>query len=272
MYSSNATQALPFTPNMPTLRGNCSYRINQDRVVIEIAEISNDRALDNLSGTLAVELWALKQPYQGGQFNGTPLAATQIGELRGQHSLLNCRYDLLFQAPPAGQWTLTLMLREWNGMAFETTDYINFSLPYAATRSAAPVAAVSDNVITVRFNDTPASPDAPAPAAKAAPATPAPTAKAEPAAAKVATAPATTSKTATESKTQAAAAAEATPAVGKVNLNKASENEIAALKGMSRKLASAIVAGRPFASLDELLKVKGLGSKLLDKLRTSITL
>jgi competence ComEA-like helix-hairpin-helix protein len=57
-----------------------------------------------------------------------------------------------------------------------------------------------------------------------------------------------------------------------VSLNTASRKEIAAVKGISNKVAENIVAARPFASLDELLKVKGVGAKLLEKVRQFIRL
>lgn len=52
-----------------------------------------------------------------------------------------------------------------------------------------------------------------------------------------------------------------------VSINQASASQLAALKGMPAKVAKAIVAGRPYASLDELLRIKGMGEKLLAKLR-----
>ena len=57
-----------------------------------------------------------------------------------------------------------------------------------------------------------------------------------------------------------------------VSINTASAAELAAVKGLSKTVAAAIVAARPFAGIDELLKVKGLGPKLLDKLKASLTL
>ena len=56
-----------------------------------------------------------------------------------------------------------------------------------------------------------------------------------------------------------------------VSINTASAAELAAVKGLSKTVAAAIVAARPFAGIDELLKVKGLGPKLLDKLKASLT-
>ena len=57
-----------------------------------------------------------------------------------------------------------------------------------------------------------------------------------------------------------------------VSVNKASEAELAAVKGLPKAVASAIVAARPFKTLDELVKVKGMGVKMLDKLKGGLSL
>ena len=141
------------------LNGVSAYSINQGRVQINIDQIINNRSGGNISGTLSVELWALPQAYQGQGFNGVALAATQIGELLDQHYLSQCQYDLLFGEPPAGSWTLCLMLREWDGSGYVTRDYINFNVPYiveAVASSRPNVRLVRDdtnNVINVAFTD-----------------------------------------------------------------------------------------------------------------------
>lgn len=57
------------------------------------------------------------------------------------------------------------------------------------------------------------------------------------------------------------------PAKGSgVSINTASLEALATVKGVGVKLAEAIVAGRPYAALTDLLKVKGMGAKLLAKL------
>ncbi|MEZ5453945.1 MAG: hypothetical protein R3E93_14185 [Thiothrix sp.] len=113
-----------------TLNGTASYRVEGDRVIVGIPAIASLRNANAISGTLSVELWALKQPYQGGDFDGAALAGTRIGELPDQHSLNDCRYDLLFQEPAAGTWHLSLMLREWDGNGYVTRDFVNFDHPY----------------------------------------------------------------------------------------------------------------------------------------------
>jgi comEA protein len=59
----------------------------------------------------------------------------------------------------------------------------------------------------------------------------------------------------------------------KVNLNTASEKEIAAAKGVGDKLAKELVAGRPYKTWDEVSKVKGVGTgKKLDSLKKVLKL
>ena len=53
----------------------------------------------------------------------------------------------------------------------------------------------------------------------------------------------------------------------RLSVNRASEAQLSAVKGLSKALAKAIVAGRPYTSLDKLLDIKGLGPKKLEKLR-----
>ena len=59
---------------------------------------------------------------------------------------------------------------------------------------------------------------------------------------------------------------------GLVSVNTASAAELAAVKGVSKALAEAIVLARPFSSLNDLLRTKGMGAKLLEKLGKLLTL
>jgi len=62
---------------------------------------------------------------------------------------------------------------------------------------------------------------------------------------------------------------------GKLNLNRATAKELEALPGIGPALAARIVAYReehgPFAALDDLLRVPGIGPKTLDRLRDLVT-
>lgn len=53
----------------------------------------------------------------------------------------------------------------------------------------------------------------------------------------------------------------------RVRLNRASQAELEALPGIGPKLAERILAGRPYASVDDLDRVKGIGPATVRKLR-----
>ena len=54
---------------------------------------------------------------------------------------------------------------------------------------------------------------------------------------------------------------------GLVNLNTASKKELQSIKGIGPVLAKRIIAGRPYRTLDDLLKVKGISPKKLENIR-----
>ena len=70
--------------------------------------------------------------------------------------------------------------------------------------------------------------------------------------------------------------AKRSPPAQPVDINRASEDELRALPGIGAVLASRIVEARerdgPFASLDDLRRVRGLGRAKLEKLATAIAL
>lgn len=63
-----------------------------------------------------------------------------------------------------------------------------------------------------------------------------------------------------------------TPGVATVNLNTASQAEIESLPGIGPALAKRIIEGRPYRSLEDLDRVKGIGPKLLERLRPLVAL
>lgn len=237
--SHAAPHFAPAAQPHPAFRGTSSYQIADNRIQFLIDEIANPRAEGDISGTLSVELWALTQPYNGGGFDGVVVAGTQVGEIFGQHFIANSQHSLDFQEPPVGSWQLTLMLREWTGSEFVTRDSINFPTRYVTQ----PVASTPET-ITI---DEPVVIEASA-SDVAEP-------KAEPTA-----------------KRNARQSPATKPANAPVSVNRATLDELAATKGMPSKLAEGIVAARPFSSLDALLKVKGMGPKLLEKLRSMLSL
>jgi competence ComEA-like helix-hairpin-helix protein len=227
----------------PRMMGGVGFHIEGGRVKIEVERIENPREASNLSGTLALELWALCEPYQGGRFNGISLAGVAFDALSGQCEYRQRSHDLPFTTPPAGTWNLVLMLREWTAAGFGTRDFTNFNVPM--TVAAPDVSARPPKISSARI-----------PVTKAAVATVVP--------AKGVIVPA--------KEVKAPAAPATSMDAGPVSVNTATAEQLAAVKGLPTKVAEGIVSRRPFKSLDELLKVKGMGEKLLAKLRSRLKL
>jgi competence protein ComEA len=85
---------------------------------------------------------------------------------------------------------------------------------------------------------------------------------------------ATKTKTAEPAKTSTAATPKATaapPATGRIDLNTATAAELETLPGIGEATAQAIIAARPFRSVDDLDRVKGLGTSRIAALRDLVT-
>ncbi len=228
----------------PRLVGSTAFNAGETTVRLSVDGIENPRGADNLSGTLSLELWALDAPYSNGIPKGVQLAASAIGSLSGQNGWQDLALDLPLAARPAGTWHIALLLREWTAFGYVTRDFTNFPLPlsWEAEAVAAPAVEVAAEPVAAAKAVTAAKP---APKAKSATKAAAP---------------------------KAAAPAKASAVPATVSVNKASEAELAAVKGLPKAVASAIIAARPFKTLDELVKVKGMGVKMLDKLKGSLSL
>ncbi|MFZ2973122.1 MAG: helix-hairpin-helix domain-containing protein [Ferribacterium limneticum] len=234
----------------PKLSGNVTCALADGMATLTVDAIENPRAEDNLSGTLALELWALDEPYAGGSWQGVPVASMILGVLGGGNALTDCNF-VVPAAAPEGPGVLTLMLREWGPAGYVTRDYCNLSLEAPAKTKAKPKAAAKK---AAAKEEAPKEKVVKEKAAKEK----APKAKAEP------------KPVAKESK--AAAKPAKAPVAKGVAVNAASEAELLAVKGLSATLVKAIVAGRPYASFDDLGKVKGVGPKLLAKLRDELAI
>jgi DNA uptake protein ComE-like DNA-binding protein len=295
----------------PRMSGTVGYSIDGARVQISVSRIENPRPEENLSGSLSLELWALSAPFSGRCFKGHHLAGVEIGSLSGQTELTLAPVDLAFNPPPAGDWHIALLLREWTANGFVTRDFTNFAANFVSApivkptpapvvekalapviekaitpviekaaapvvvksvallvektvapvvaKSAAPVAEKAVTPVAVKAS-APVVTKAPEPVAAKTPA-PVVVAKATPPV--VVAAPARTPV-----KTIPPVAASARG----VSVNTARVEELAAVKGLPQKLAAGIVKKRPFSSLDDLRRVKGLGPAILAKIRSSLKL
>lgn len=221
----------------PGFQGAVNCRCDGAQALVSLEQIGNPRDASNLSGSLTVELWALAQPYAGGAFAGYCLARADLGTLAGQSYWRDVELALPLASQPAETPCQCLMLREWTLAGPVCRDYLNLATAEVAAEATAPAVEPVTEVVAEPVAEPAAEPVAP-PAAVA------------PAAPK-----------------KAAAAAEATV---RFSVNRATEAQLASVKGISKTIAKAIVAGRPYATLDELVEVKGLGKKTLAKVRDQL--
>lgn len=116
---------------------------NDSELVLDLDRVSNPRADGNLSGTLSVEVWAMDNAYAGGDFAGQPVAGAILGALAAGETWHPGALHLRASRPAAAAH-LVVMLREWNGSAYATRDFVTFApapAAVAAAVSAAPEAA-----------------------------------------------------------------------------------------------------------------------------------
>lgn len=57
-----------------------------------------------------------------------------------------------------------------------------------------------------------------------------------------------------------------------IDVNTASIEELDNLPNVSRSVAEAIIRGRPYKSVDEMIRVKGIGKATLEKIRPHVSL
>jgi len=58
---------------------------------------------------------------------------------------------------------------------------------------------------------------------------------------------------------------------GQIDINTATEAQLRTVKGIGPKKAEAIIQNRPYSSLEDLRKIKGVGAKTLEKWRPSLS-
>lgn len=60
--------------------------------------------------------------------------------------------------------------------------------------------------------------------------------------------------------------------LGKINLNTATQAELETLSGIGPTYAQRIIKARPFKSIEEIMKVSGIGTKLFSRIKDKITI
>jgi hypothetical protein len=252
----------------PHLEGSVGYQLEGEFVVLTAEGIHNPRGPENLSGSLSLELWALTASYDGGAFDGHALGRLDLGRLAGQCSIPAVVAQVPFSPPPTGDWDVVMMLREWAGpIGYVTRDHARFAVPYLVGEATAVNSANAEGIVALPVMDSPSPNDG--------------IVSTETAEVVDAVTPEPVSTRVTESTSVSLpwpsapvpvkARAEAEPPA-RLSVNNASAAQLAAVKGLSRKVASEIVKRRPYASIEDLLDVRGIGPKLLDKLRPYLAL
>lgn len=276
-----ATYPQPVVFAQPSLKGTICCDFADDQLHISLQCLENPRPADNLSGTLALELWVLESAYTGGSdWRGMPVASVVLGTLGGQQSWHDWRVGT-HAAPMPADGYLTLMLREWTPSGYVTRDYRSLARPsisVAANEAPVPVQPLQASSTVAAPAQALAATPAQPPAATSAPVptlAPAPAPKSGKKAAVPEMAP--PAKPVVTAKQPVAApiapiAPSAAKADVKVSINSASKTALTAVKGISAVIAVAIIAARPYASLDDLIRAKGVGPKLLEKIRPALTL
>ena len=238
----------------PRISGAVGYRIDGSRVQIQVGRVENPRVAANRSGTLSLELWALSEPFAGGRFQGHHLAGVEIGSVNSQNELILQPIDLGFTAPPAGNWQIVLMLREWTRAGFVTRDFTNFPTRFisAFLENKAPATVIDEPFVSALEKAAPAE-----------------VAKER---SRRQTLTAAARKIPKSNGLASSAKTRVDASTKRISVNSASAEELAAVKGLSTKLAERIIKNRPFGSLDELGHIKGLRTKLLTKVRSRLKL
>ena len=287
MFADNQPNSFAAHPSV-YLSGDCGYAIDGNTITLSIEAINNDRSEGNLSGTLLLELRASRT----GDRQQHVLTHTVLGALAGQCFFPQCQHLLPFEEPPVGQWQLSLQLREWDGEEYQLVDSMTFACDYVVEPELDVLN--GKNVIEVAFGSAAGSEDVKEPvskvtepekvAVKQTPVAKKPAAKKTVAKKTVAKKAPVSNKAsgakttkATAAKNQAPAAqnqapvakpeaSETSSTTTSVNINSATLAQLQSLAGVSRKLAEALVEGRPYYKAKDLLEVKGLGKKTLEKI------
>ena len=284
----------PQTFIAPRFEGTVSYRVEGSEVVLEADGIFNPRADTNLSGTLSVELRAFPVPgaesASSSSTEGVLLAATELGSLGGQTRLPSFEGRAAFHEPSVGRHRIALFLSEWTfASGYVARDRRDFECVYersapepasvsqAEPAIAAPAAArpverlrLVPPVATESLVVMAPVPAVPAQAPAAVVTTTAPTL--EPSVASAPSVAAASESEVARARIEPTAAPKTAHPAGLVSIQTGTVEELAAVKGLTLKLAKEIIKARPFTSLGDSVRVRGIGEKSLVRLKGQLKL
>jgi competence ComEA-like helix-hairpin-helix protein len=237
----------------PCFAGHATCQIEGNAVVFEVDRIESARAQDNVSGTLSLELRTAPSAAELSEGRGLALATFSLAPLNGGYFIgpLLCRTSLE-RNPVPGQGHF-LVLREYTGAGYATRDYREVNVPTSAP-------AVSPASADKAQADKAQADKAQADKAQAD--------KAQADKAQGAAPLAANDIELKSAKTESSPAAE--PRV--LSINKATAEELATLEGITPKIAKEIVKSRPFEKLSDLVQIKGVGQKIVERLKGRVTL
>lgn len=214
---------------------------------LRVEAVSNPRAPDNLSGTLVLEVWMLDAPYTGGAFSGWCAGRRMLGSLAGQATFSEAIIEDLTPALFCRKSALgfpVLMLREWHIDDYLTRDF------RALENLCCALPEMPDSMPALT----------PPPSVPQTPAVPL----------EVPSAPALSLETPEAPPAPALSAADEAPPPSKPSpldtLNRLSETALFTLPGLPKTVLHAVAKGRPWASMEALKAVKGLGEQRFKKL------
>lgn len=268
----------------PHFAGQAGYRVDGKEVVLTADGIVNPRIEGNVSGTLSLELWAF--PESDASSEGRRLASAEIGSVSGQYWLQAVERRVAFSEPPVGRHRMAMLVCEWtvaDGYVprerRDLTSIYERVAPEPVVTSPAPVVATtapSDPAEKPRLVPTSAVASAPSaePIAAPVPVASKVTVSKEPVASKVTVASEVTAAVAAPVAAVAKPVpqAPASTASGLVSIQTASVDELAKVKGLNLKIANDIIKARPFTSLADLIRVRGINEKTIEGLKRLLTL
>jgi hypothetical protein len=102
--------------------GNAEYSIGGDYVTLSVDQVANYES-GGYSGTLRLKLWATESEYSGGMISGHILGEYTLGVLEGGKYFPDVIQTVNYNAPPEGDYYITMTLTEWGGSEDHILDY-----------------------------------------------------------------------------------------------------------------------------------------------------